>query len=269
MGRKFLSTSSARRTTIARIQVDHRAHISIHVLREEDDQRPAPILALSGISIHVLREEDDGRPSKKGLDWFKISIHVLREEDDADKREPAGDDRDISIHVLREEDDKLYNALRTHCNTFLSTSSARRTTRGFAVQRPPEGISIHVLREEDDSATSLSRSSRRISIHVLREEDDGIQAVAGNHFFIFLSTSSARRTTKKLLYPRFHGIYFYPRPPRGGRPAAFSRRPFLILFLSTSSARRTTRARDELARAGRISIHVLREEDDADTTTAS
>ena len=126
MGRKFLSTSSARRTTIARIQVDHRAHISIHVLREEDDQRPAPILALSGISIHVLREEDD-RSNVKTLEG-----------------------------IIK----------------FLSTSSARRTTRIRSPERPGTDISIHVLREEDDAGM--------------------IDQVTMD-------------------------LYFYPRPPRGGR----------------------------------------------------
>ena len=83
---------------------------------------------------------------------------------------------------------------------------------------------------------------------------------------IFLSTPSARRATwcaSKLLWP---DTYFYPRPPRGGRPVAgravradkadFYPRPprggrqnsvplstVMVLFLSTPSARRAT-ARD-------------------------
>ena len=60
-------------------------------------------------------------------------------------------------------------------------------------------------------------SSTLISIHVLREEDD-----------------------RRYLHSWFCLLYFYPRPPRGGR--------------------RVERARfDEV---GDISIHVLREEDD-------
>ena len=78
--------------------------ISIHVLREEDDDfllvgdderenfNPRPprggrlVFFEHGapdinISIHVLREEDDGRLN---ANWqaYNISIHVLREEDD-------------------------------------------------------------------------------------------------------------------------------------------------------------------------------------------
>ena len=81
-----------------------------------------------------------------------------------------------------------------------------------------EGISIHALREEGDSGFSQSTIRRRV----------------------FLSTPSARRATFGLYrMPRLR-IYFYPRPPRGGRPS-------LRRYYSTSSS---------------ISIHALREEGD-------
>ncbi len=83
----FLSTSSARRTTNKRKQQNLQDHISIHVLREEDDQTlqrelsgPQKFLSTSSarrttaefqffavirhISIHVLREEDDNASKK-------------------------------------------------------------------------------------------------------------------------------------------------------------------------------------------------------------
>ena len=57
-------------------------------------------------------------------------------------------------------------------------------------------ISIHVLREEDDSKWyDATKSYSYISIHVLREEDDEIGLGAFTAAGIFLSTSSARRTT--------------------------------------------------------------------------
>ena len=56
-------------------------------------------------------------------------------------------------------------------------------------------ISIHVLREEDDALKICRQLRVTISIHVLREEDD-----------MHPATPSAAR------------CYFYPRPPRGGRP---------------------------------------------------
>ncbi len=57
-----------------------------------------------------------------------------------------------------------------------------------------------------------------ISIHALREEGDPI------------TQSSMPRT-----------LYFYPRPPRGGRPHTYALKYYLFEFLSTPSARRATR----------------------------
>ena len=102
----------------------------------------------------------------------------------------------ISIHALREEGDgKLYCG---ECGRliFLSTPSARRATRGRAGGAPPEAISIHALREEGDLLRySLNTKRPEISIHALREEGDHHRA--GTFLLVF---------------------YFYPRPPRGGRP---------------------------------------------------
>ena len=61
--------------------------------------------AAEHISIHVLREEDDGKADRCGCCRF-ISIHVLREEDDVLVLGKLLE-LDISIHVLREEDDVL------------------------------------------------------------------------------------------------------------------------------------------------------------------
>ena len=79
-------------------------------------------------------------------------------------------------------------------------------------------ISIHALREEGDLA-NLGEPAvlNQISIHALREEGDVTQRIKG-------------------AWP----TYFYPRPPRGGRP---ERRADCIApgqFLSTPSARRAT-----------------------------
>ena len=102
-----------------------------------------------------------------------------------------------------------------------------------------------------------------ISIHALREEGDVVTVVEPHLNQRFLSTPSARRATWQLLrLPDHRSIsihalreegdvrsvtftrscaYFYPRPPRGGRPA--SPRPLPRMesaFLSTPSARRAT-----------------------------
>ena len=104
--------------------------------------------SLFSISIHVLREEDDDSAPHPGA-VGGISIHVLREEDDAGVRRCARHQR-ISIHVLREEDDAVNLIPCDMRMLFQSTSSARRTTRNHPAAESGRHISIHVLREEDD-----------------------------------------------------------------------------------------------------------------------
>ena len=146
---------------------------------------------------------------------------------------------------------------------FLSTPSARRATLTDQTGGRVWWISIHALREEGDVKHTASSeveniflstpSARRatfggvmviatiiISIHALREEGDV-------HDVIFA----------------LHTFYFYPRPPRGGRPAFTRAAASEILFLSTPSARRATPPFHLYNIAYCISIHALREEGDA------
>ena len=145
-----------------------------------------------------------------------ISIHALREEGDFERE--AGEARpDISIHALREEGDRrrverwinqnvfLYTPsarrateqpiLQGVANKFLSTPSARRATRIGCDVVESVAISIHALREEGDHRLPKMPSTHSISIHALREEGDF-----------------------RILRHVFSSKYFYPRPPRGGRP---------------------------------------------------
>ena len=79
-------------------------------------------------------------------------------------------------------------------------------------------ISIHALREEGDyEYWAMSFRSDVISIHALREEGDPPGG-----------TIPAQTA------------YFYPRPPRGGRPIVQQQGGWGKLFLSTPSARRAT-----------------------------
>ena len=106
-------------------------------------------------------------------------------------------DRTISIHALREEGDAQKQLDATAKGLFLSTPSARRATRRGGV-------------------VDLAQS---ISIHALREEGDGKYHADPTECGVFLSTPSARRATYE---PKEEGKSernFYPRPPRGGRPA--------------------------------------------------
>ena len=102
---------------------------------------------------------------------------------------------------------------------FLSTPSARRATSGGTLFCCFLAISIHALREEGDDI---------IQDYVLEGKK-------------FLSTPSARRATQKAMATAYCQNDFYPRPPRGGRPAD-KRDKLLDLW---------------------ISIHALREEGDA------
>ena len=98
--------------------------------------------------------------------------------------------------------------------------------------RPPRG--------GRHSKSGISAANVQISIHALREEGDIDPTDVCVDLIRFLSTPSARRATPSQSRRPLRLQYFYPRPPRGGRP--------------------------ELYTAGRlfngISIHALREEGD-------
>ncbi len=124
----------------------------------------------------------------------------------------------ISIHALREEGDIPFSSASSDSFLFLSTPSARRATR-----------------------TSMGTTAGwRISIHALREEGDYMRMMQLLSNAVFLSTPSARRATSKLFHSLTRHDDFYPRPPRGGRPAGRTYGQ-QVLF---------------------ISIHALREEGD-------
>ena len=125
----------------------------------------------------------------------------------------------ISIHALREEGDR-WPRLPT-------------TASGYFYPRPPRGgrqkprswlpAFWRFLSTPSARRATLTRSNEPlkkfdISIHALREEGDC-------------------RTCQAPSVPR----YFYPRPPRGGRPSAAAVREMTHEFLSTPSARRATK----------------------------
>ena len=146
----------------------------------------------------------------------------------------------ISIHALREEGDRWATIPAQ-----LPTHFYPRPPRGGRPVSLPLGIvlrsiSIHALREEGDNLHLWQRDGRHISIHALREEGDQSCTLNLPCYERFLSTPSARRATTDAR--RWHTImdisihalreegdafccrqfqhdrYFYPRPPRGGRP---------------------------------------------------
>ena len=125
-------------------------------------------------------------------------------------------------------------------------------------------ISIHALREEGDPRQRGCGRRPPISIHALREEGDLTTINYPKIIRKFLSTPSARRATFLACFLvlifviiSIHALreegdlhapdgqhplcpYFYPRPPRGGRPVASRLFESQQKFLSTPSARRAT-----------------------------
>ena len=197
----------------------------------------------------------------------------------------AGPPREISIHALREEGDLPPRGPRRPRGRFLSTPSARRATcigrlphrhnRNF-YPRPPRGGRLATAYCQNGTFEFLSTPSARratvwqhhsahrvfISIHALREEGD--KGVSGSSYNgnKFLSTPSARRATSAPGKAGSSRTYFYPRPPRGGRPPARRLLLFGRIFLSTPSARRATVCTFDWVKSAKISIHALREEGD-------
>ena len=101
-------------------------------------------------------------------------------------------------------------------------------------------ISIHALREEGDldDAYSMMEVQRFLSTPSARRATPAKSI--SNSATKFLSTPSARRATLLASPHLVTAFYFYPRPPRGGRPILQTMRTKLLLFLSTPSARRAT-----------------------------
>ncbi len=90
-------------------------------------------------------------------------------------------------------------------------------------------ISIHALREEGDLRKRKDWSTRMISIHALREEGDYVILV------LCISLKISIHALREEGDPRLHrrgGLpcNFYPRPPRGGRPAPLVRSAQLGYF---------------------------------------
>ena len=168
----------------------------------------------------------------------------------------------ISIHALREEGDPHYHAIVYDLPIFLSTPSARRATeapaapwvnRAYFYPRPPRGGRLRRAKSGKSQKKFLSTPSARratvcsehfagfgvISIHALREEGDRPvpQASGRSMYFYPRPPRGGRRISHRILLAF---IYFYPRPPRGGRRLPSHTFPVSFLFLSTPSARRAT-----------------------------
>ncbi len=102
---------------------------------------------------------------------------------------------------------------------FLSTPSGWRATYHGGNAECSAGISIHALRVEGDAVGPAGpQGPQGISIHALRVEGDPFKMAAGGLFH----------------------VYFYPRPPGGGRLGVSKLSRTTAGFLSTPSGWRAT-----------------------------
>ena len=197
----------------------------------------------------------------------------------------------ISIHALREEGD------RSLTRSF--------PLSGYFYPRPPRGgrplrhlsrtssqpISIHALREEGDAEGQLLE--KQITNFYPRPPRGGRRSptVFGWGVFLFLSTPSARRATSAvpvwtpiqqisihalreegdvLRTAMFRPVaYFYPRPPRGGRPEDNGTSgDFELISIHALREEGDQAGVYQHREENQISIHALREEGDDGTVPA-
>ena len=188
------------------------------------------------------------RPPRGGRRWSALDILAL---DDFYPRPPRGGRRaykpkDAGLLIFLSTSSARRTTLADSAQSgaasiFLSTSSARRTTPALIWSVARMRISIHVLREEDDRRWPKSWPAHRYFYpRPPRGGRPGSTGRPSRTITLFLSTSSARRTTPPMPRRRRTPSNFYPRPPRGGRRSIFTGRAVTTVFLSTSSARRTT-----------------------------
>ena len=122
---------------------------------------------------------------------------------------------------------------------FLPTPSARRATAELYKLLDEMLFLPTPSARRATPVTGACAGPRSISTHALREEGDAQRERA-----------------------RPAEIYFYPRPPRGGRQQGGKAGEEYYKFLPTPSARRATPAARSRGRSEDISTHALREEGD-------
>ena len=192
-----------------------------------------------------------------------ISIHVPREGNDWPFGPPAGRWRTFLSTFPARGTTLHSSAFATTYSAFLSTFPARGTTR-VARCRYQRGVYFYPRspRGERPSASPRFHDSANISIHVPREGNDDPRHFSVDGQRSFLSTFPARGTTA-CPQPRIPWqSYFYPRSPRGERPAI----PLVMIEPGNISIHVPREGNDGRTQSHRlrhrISIHVPREGND-------
>ena len=162
--------------------------------RATDRLGGCPPPALEFLSTPSARRAT-GRTAR-GLAAVHISIHALREEGDSSKPPAFGATNNFYPRPPRGGRQAKEMTIEK-VEQFLSTPSARRATQ-------------HPHRSRNSQHPFLSTPSARRATR-----DFGVSEL---DYIQFLSTPSARRATSLAACSRPCLMYFYPRPPRGGRP---------------------------------------------------
>ena len=175
-----------------------------------------PDTTIAQISIHALREEGDGSRWQLPCTRRTISIHALREE--GDRQRCCKVQRFLHFNPRPPRGGRHFELVHPQSQSkFQSTPSARRATFSRSYRSTYSQFQSTPSARRATVFIGIHRTGHGISIHALREEGDQNSRIIS-----------------------FHGKYFNPRPPRGGRPCPLRQSP------------------DEPA----ISIHALREEGD-------
>ena len=237
--------------------------ISIHVPRMGDDAGQVHSRFHLVISIHVPRMGDDcgHLPGRQRLQYFyprppyggrPMTAPTAWPLSDFYPRPPYGG------RPSRSQKSPAYKAISIHVPRMGDDFN------GYGVLRAYNAISIHVPRMGDDATISnFLAFSKDISIHVPRMGDDwwpcdGISSTV----YFYPRPPYGGRLLCSTVHPAGKS-YFYPRPPYGGRRQVPLGLCSLPTFLSTSPVWGTTAFTPTGASiAGEISIHVPRMGDD-------
>ena len=176
-------------------------------------------------------------------------------------RRTPGRTRSISIHALREEGDRVHLPKADSSQNFYPRPPRGGRPQSSCAASAHGHISIHALREEGDHGVEGGQHLVGISIHALREEGDVAAPASAEGEQISIHALREEGDAESRFIPSFF-FYFYPRPPRGGRPDYTGKSVQDVQFLSTPSARRATQVKCVRLLQWQISIHALREEGD-------
>ena len=215
------------------------------------------------ISIHALLAESDpaqaAHPKRQRLFLSTLSLRRAT----ALEMVATMQQKEISIHALLAESDYLRLYFKHPNVEFLSTLSLRRATADATTTSTPAAhfYPRSPCGERLPPGSTPGRTAK-ISIHALLAESDKGGYNVSIDDFVFLSTLSLRRATRRERGPGIPDFDFYPRSPCGERlKNAITAAPQQE-FLSTLSLRRATAPQQENGQAATISIHALLAESD-------